>query len=60
VESLRSATDVLADFVHAPAGRREERLLSAWALIRMAIERGIRRGAIIALTMAQAATDVEL
>jgi hypothetical protein len=29
VESLRSATDFLVDFVRASAGRREERLLSA-------------------------------
>jgi hypothetical protein len=29
VESLRSAADVLVDFVRASAGRREERLLSA-------------------------------
>jgi hypothetical protein len=60
VESLRSAADVLADFVHAPAEHREERLLSTRALIRAAIERGVRRGAAVALTMAQAATDVEL
>jgi hypothetical protein len=33
VESLRRAADVLVDFVHAPTGRREERLLSARALI---------------------------
>jgi hypothetical protein len=59
MESLRSATDVLADFVHAPAGCREERLLSARALIRAAIERGVYRGAAVALTMAQAATDME-
>jgi hypothetical protein len=60
VESLRSAADVLANFVRAPAGHREERLLSAWALIRAAIERGVRRRAVVALTMAQVATDVEL
>jgi hypothetical protein len=60
VESLRSATKVLANFIRAPVGRREERLLSAWALIRAAIERGIHRGAAVALTMAQTATDVEL
>jgi hypothetical protein len=59
VESLHNATDVLADFVHAPAGRREERLLSAWALIQAAIERGVRRGAAVALTMTQATTDME-
>jgi hypothetical protein len=46
--------------VHASARRREERLLNARALIRAAIERGVRRGATVALTMAQAATDVEL
>jgi hypothetical protein len=39
---------------------REERLLSARVLIRAAIEHGVHRGAAIALTMAQAATDVEL
>jgi hypothetical protein len=33
-------------------GRREERLLSARALIRAAIERGVRRGVAVALTMA--------
>jgi hypothetical protein len=33
VESLRSAADVLADYVCAPARRREERLLSAQAWI---------------------------
>jgi hypothetical protein len=60
VESLRDATDVLADFVCAPAGHREEHLLSARALIRAAIERGVHRGAAIVLTMAQAATDMEL
>jgi hypothetical protein len=60
VESLRSAADVLADFVRAPAGRREECLLSARAQIRVAIERGVHRGVAIALMMAQAATDMEL
>jgi hypothetical protein len=60
VESLRSAADVLVDFVHAPAGRREECLLSSQALIRAAIERGVRRGEVVALTIAQAAIDVEL
>jgi hypothetical protein len=52
VESLRRATDVLANFVHAPAGPREEHLLSVWALIRVGIERGVHRGAIVALMMA--------
>jgi hypothetical protein len=56
VESLRGAIDVLANFVRAPAGRREERLLS----VRAATERGARRGAVVALTMTQTATDVEL
>jgi hypothetical protein len=60
VESLRSITDILTNFVHALAEHREESLLSARALIRAAIERGVRRGAAIALTMAQAATDMEL
>jgi hypothetical protein len=60
VESLHSVADVLANFVRAPAKRREECLLSARALIRMAIERGVYRGAAIALTMAQVATDMEL
>jgi hypothetical protein len=60
VESLRSAANVLADFVRAPTGHQEERLLSTRALIWAAIERGVRRGATVALTMAQAATDVEL
>jgi hypothetical protein len=39
---------------------REERLLSAWALIQAAIERGVHQEAAVALTMAQAATNVEL
>jgi hypothetical protein len=60
VESLRDAADVLVDFVRAPAGHREEHLLSTRALIRAAIERGVRRGVAVALTMAQAATNVEL
>jgi hypothetical protein len=60
VESLRSTADVLANFVYAPAGHREERLLSGRALIQVVIERGVRRGVAVALTMAQAATDVEL
>jgi hypothetical protein len=60
VESLRSATDVLVDFVHALVGYREERLLRAWALIRATFERGVRQGANVVLTMAQVATDVEL
>jgi hypothetical protein len=60
VESLQSTADVLVDFVHAPAGCWEECLLSAWALIRAAIECGIHRGVAVALSMAQAATDVEL
>jgi hypothetical protein len=60
VESLRSAANILADFVRAPAGHREERLLSARALILAAIEHGICRGAAVALTMAQVATDMEL
>jgi hypothetical protein len=59
VESLHNAADVLADFVHAPVGRREERLLSARALIQAAIERGVRRGTAVALTMTQATTDME-
>jgi hypothetical protein len=41
VESLCSAADVLADFVHAPAGHWEECLLSARVLIRSGIERGV-------------------
>jgi hypothetical protein len=60
VESLHGAADVLANFIRAPAGHREERLLSARALIRAAIEHGVRQGAAIALMMAQAATDVDL
>jgi hypothetical protein len=60
VESLRGTTDVLANFVHAPAGHREEHLLSAQALIKATIERSVRRGAAVVLTMAQAATDMEL
>jgi hypothetical protein len=47
VESLRSTADVLVDFVYASAGRREERLLSARALIRAAIECGVHRGAVM-------------
>jgi hypothetical protein len=43
VESLHSIADVLANFVHAPVEHREERLLNARALIRVAIERGVRR-----------------
>jgi hypothetical protein len=60
VESLRGTTDVLANFVCALVGRREDCLLSARARIQATIERGVRRGAAVALTMAQAATDVEL
>jgi hypothetical protein len=60
VESLRGAADVLANFVHALAGHREERLHSTQALIRVAIEHGVRRGAAVALMTTQAATDVEL
>jgi hypothetical protein len=60
LESLHDATDVLADLIRAPAGRREERLVSARALIRATIERGNHRGAAVALTMAQAAMDMEL
>jgi hypothetical protein len=52
VESLRSAADILADFVRALAGHREERLLSARALIRAVIEHAICQGAAVALTMA--------
>jgi hypothetical protein len=52
VESLCSTADILADFVHAPAGHREERLLSVRALIWAAIKRDIYRGAAIALMMA--------
>jgi hypothetical protein len=52
VESLRDTVDVLVDFIRAPMGRREERLLSARALIRAVIKRGVRRGVAIALTMA--------
>jgi hypothetical protein len=60
VESLCSTADVLDDFVRAPAGHREERLLSAQALIQAAIKCDVRRGAAVALMMAQVATDVEL
>jgi hypothetical protein len=52
VESLCDIADVLADIVHAPVGRREECLLSARALIRAAIERGVRQGVTVALTIA--------
>jgi hypothetical protein len=52
VESLRSATDALADFVRAPTGHQEERLLSARGLIRATIERNVHRGVAVALTMA--------
>jgi hypothetical protein len=41
VESLRSAADVLADFVHAPARHWEECLHSARVLIRSVIKRDI-------------------
>jgi hypothetical protein len=41
-------------------GHREEHLLNVRACIRAAIERDVRRGVAVALTMAQAATDVEL
>jgi hypothetical protein len=60
VESLHGAADVLANFICAPAGHREEHLLNVRACIRATIERDIRRGVAVALTMAQAATDVEL
>jgi hypothetical protein len=60
VESLHGAADILANFICAPAGYREECLLSAQALIRVAIERDVCWGAAIVLTMAQLATDVEL
>jgi hypothetical protein len=60
VESLHSVIDVLADFMRAPMGHREECRLSAWAQIRAAIERDIRRGVAVAVTMAQAATDMVL
>jgi hypothetical protein len=40
-------------------GHREERLLSARALIQVAIEHDVHRGVVIALMMTQAATDVE-
>jgi hypothetical protein len=60
VESLRNAVDILADFVRASAGHREERLHSVRALIWVAIECGVRQGVAIMLMMAQAATDVEL
>jgi hypothetical protein len=52
VESLCDVADVLADFVCASAGRREERLLRTRVLIRAAIEQGAHRGATVALTMA--------
>jgi hypothetical protein len=39
---LYSATDVLADFVRAPVGRWEERLLSVRALIQAVIECDVR------------------
>jgi hypothetical protein len=60
VESLCSAADILVDFVHALLRHREEHLLSTRALIRAAIEHGVCQGAAVALTMAQAATDMEL
>jgi hypothetical protein len=59
VEFLHGAADVLVNFVHASVGCREELLLGSRALIRVAIECGVRRGAAVMLTMAQAATDVE-
>jgi hypothetical protein len=52
VESLHSVINVLADFMRALMGHREERLLSAWAQIRAAIERDIRRGVAVVVTMA--------
>jgi hypothetical protein len=52
VESLHSAADVLADFVHALAGHREERPLSTRALIQATIKHDVRRGAVVVLTMA--------
>jgi hypothetical protein len=47
-------------FVRTLVGRREERLLSARALIRVAIEHGVRQEAGVALRMAQAVMNVEL
>jgi hypothetical protein len=44
VESLRDTADVLADFVHALAGHREEHLLIARVLIRAVIECGVIEG----------------
>jgi hypothetical protein len=52
VESLRDVTDVLANFVRAPIGLREEHLLSVWALFPAVIEHDVHWGAAVALTMA--------
>jgi hypothetical protein len=60
VESLHNTVDVLTDFVRAPVGCQEERLLSARALIQAVIERSVHRGAAVTLTMAQATMDVKL
>lgn len=60
LQSLQEVVDVLANFVHAPVGRRQERLLGACLSVRQAIEHGVRRGAAVVLAMAQVATDAEL
>lgn len=60
LQSLQEAATNLTNFVRAPAGRAPERLLAACASVRVAIERGVHRGAIIALAMAEAHTEVDL
>jgi hypothetical protein len=51
--SCREAADAAAGYVHARSANREERLLDLPNRVRDAVELGIHRGAVVALTVAQ-------
>lgn len=50
----------IADLIRAPAGRAQEHLEMAQAGIRVAVERGVCRGAVLAMAMAEAHSNIDL
>lgn len=53
-QTLEGAAIAVADLVRAPAGPANERLEMSLAHVRIAVERGVRRGATIAMVVAEA------
>jgi hypothetical protein len=60
LERLRAAVDAFLDFLGVAPGAREERLWNARHRVLDAIESGVRRGAGVALAMAEVSVEADL